>query len=170
MGVEVDDPERPVAVHPGEPGPISVRDRVVAAEHDGHGARRSDRSDGVGERLETLLQISGGRCDVADVHDRQHRHGIDAGRQVGSGPVRTEVVGLADGLGPESGAAAIRRAPVDRRPDDDHVGGMIGDGLEGHLGDACEGREGRKPVDPGHCSPSVAFAGWLGLNHTMNDT
>ncbi len=45
MGIEVDETERPVAMHPCQTGPVSVGDGVVASEHDRHGPGGCDPFD-----------------------------------------------------------------------------------------------------------------------------
>src|SRR6185436_9700330 len=93
--------------------------------------------------------------DVTDIDDPQVAQRVDAEGEVRTGAVVGEVVGGADGLGPEAGAGPVGRAAVEGRADDDDVGRFEGGGVvEGGAGDPEERDVGA--VHGGH-GPSVPY-------------
>ena len=95
-----------------------VADRVIAAEHDRKGAARVDVTDGLADLVERLLDVRRDSEDVADVADRDRLAQVDAELEA----VRTvERRDLADALGTEARARAVRGAAVVRGAEDRYV-------------------------------------------------
>ncbi len=95
---------------------------MVAAEHERDRAGGSDGVHRLLEGAEGALDVARRHLDVARVDDPEVLQRVDPQREVRARAVVREVVGLPDRLRPEAGAGPVRRAAVEGRPDDDHVG------------------------------------------------
>ncbi len=116
--VEVDDPDVAVEVR-REPPDRRVADRMVAAQHDREDAVGDDVTHRLADLVERLLQVARDRADVADVDQVQLLAEIDPHLEVvGAEQVRRPP----DALRAEPGARPVRRAGVQRRAEDRHLG------------------------------------------------
>ena len=129
VGVEVDHRDPAVAEVPRHPRRIGQRDGVVAAEHERDRAGRRHGVHRVLQRAERPLDLTRRHLHVAGVDDADVLERVDAQGHVRAGAVLRQVVGLADGHRSEAGARSVGGAAVERRPDDDHVGGGEGVGV-----------------------------------------
>ena len=133
--VEVDEPDR--AVPCCDRAHVRLRDRVVASEDHGQGARGDDLADG---QLDLRVRADGvGRDDrgVPEVDDAQLGEGVDLGLEVRP---RWAARG-ADGARSEARARAIGDEVVGRRADDRHVD-------SGELGGVLRVRHARVREEP----------------------
>ena len=115
VGVEVDEPDG--AVPRCDRAHVRLRDRVVASEDDGQGARGDDLADG---QLDLGVGADGvGRDDggVAEVDHAQLGEGVDLGLEV----CPWWAARGADGARSEASARAVGDEVVRRRSDDRHV-------------------------------------------------
>ena len=118
VAVEVNDPEVAAVEVLRDGAHRRVADRVIAAEHDREGAARVDVTDGLADLVEGLLDVRRDGEDVADVADGDRLAQVDAELE----RVRTVERGdLADALGTEARARAVRGAAVVRGAEDRYV-------------------------------------------------
>ena len=137
VGIEVDEPDRPVQM-PGTRPHVRLGDRVVAAEHDRHRAGPEHLEHGVLDRLVRADRI--GRDDrcVAVVDDAEMAHPVDPRLEVVRGRRRRRP----HGAGAEARARQVGDELVERRADD-------GDVEAGELGRVLGVREVREREQPG---------------------
>ena len=99
-----------------------MRQRVVAADHDGHGVGGKRSARGFGEQCVRAGEIAGDHVDVAPVDDAQLLKGIDAGMHARPVARDVDVLGGAHGLRAEARARAVRDTFIERCTDHDGVG------------------------------------------------
>ena len=119
VGVEVDHRDPAEAEVPGDAGGVREGDRVVAAEHQRHGAGRGDGVHRLLEGVQGALDLARRHLDVAHVDDGEVLQRVDAQREVGPRAVLRQVAGLPDRRRAEAGAragATYRRRRGRRRP------------------------------------------------------
>ena len=100
-----------------------VRQRVVAADHDGHGVGGKCSARGFGQQCVRPRQVAGDHVDVAPVDDAQLLQRIDAGVYARPLARDVDVLGGAHGLRAEARARAVGDALVERRADHHGIGG-----------------------------------------------
>ena len=113
--VEVDEPDG--AVRRRARADVRLRDRVVAAEHDRHGAGRDRLADGALDRRVRPHRIGRDDRRVAEVDDAEDLRRVDAGLEVRAGRAARG----ADRARREARARPVRDEVVGRRADDRDV-------------------------------------------------
>ncbi len=122
VGVGVEMYQRDVAVDGGNRPCIWPGDGVIATEDDRHRAVAGDGLDGLTDALDRFLHVTRGQDQIPNVDDIEHGEGINPGGQMRPRAVEAEVVAVPYGFGTETSSGSVRRAPVERRADDDHLG------------------------------------------------
>ena len=108
-----------LSVHGGEHG---VRERVVAADHDGDGVGRECGASGFGQERVRAGEVAGDNIDVTPVDDVQLFEGVDARVHAWAIARDIDVFGRANRLRTKARARAIRDALIERGADHNSVG------------------------------------------------
>jgi hypothetical protein len=156
VGVEVDERHLAETVDSGHAEGIGPGDGVVATQDDGHLPRGTDLFDCVCDAPDRDLQLPGADIDVAHVDHSERLERVDPAGEMGSIAVHRPVIGVADGLRPESGTRPVGGAPVEGGTQDDH--GAITQLIHGDRGDAQEGVAGGKGDVLGRSERNLALS------------